>query len=192
MKGPGHGPPPQPKGIVTPRACLASSYSRSPVIRAGTADPRNRASWRRLTRKARANLVKLCVFKRLRWFPRDGRKAGVMSTDTNSYVAVFPLYTQERNFSVRISGAVKGCRTPVADRRRIKLGRQVSDKPRGRKPRAGYAGWRRLLWGKWDRSARLDRTIGFDAVAAIGARWLSSSGEGIVAAVATVDGGLRW
>ena len=30
-----------------------------------------------------------------------------------------------------MSGVVKGCRTPVADRRRSKLDRQVSDKPQG-------------------------------------------------------------
>jgi hypothetical protein len=34
--------------------------------------------------------------------------------------------------------------------------------------------------------------IGFAAVAAIGARWLLRSGEGIVAAVETVDGSSRW
>jgi hypothetical protein len=79
-----------------------------------------------------------------------------------------------------------------ADSRRGKLGRQVSDKPQGRKPRADYAGWRSLLWGKYDWCTWQDRTIGFDAVAAIGSRWLSSSGEGIVAAVETVDGGSRW
>ncbi len=39
---------------------------------------------------------------------------------------------------------------PIADGRRSKLGRLVSDKPQGRKPRAGYAGWRSLLWGKCD------------------------------------------
>ncbi len=117
-----------------------------------------------------------------------------LTSSSGNSNADFPLLIAQRTNADELGTAaiVKGCRTPVADRRCSKLGRQVSDKPQGRKPRADYAGWCRLLWGKWDRSARLDRTIGFDAVAAIGARWLSSSGEGIVAAVATVDGGSRW
>ncbi len=68
----------------------------------------------------------------------------------------------------------------------------MSDKPQGRKPRADYAGWRRVLWGKWDWSARLDRTVGFAAVETSDTRWLSDSGEGIVAAVEAVDGGSLW
>jgi IS5 family transposase len=41
----------------------------------------------------------------------------------------------------------KGCRTPAADGRGHGYGRQVSDKPQGRKPRARFARWRCALWG---------------------------------------------
>ncbi len=118
----------------------------------------------------------------------------MIGTQCPLFARLRPLYIREQTFAAqsRTSAIVKGCRTPVADRRCGKLGRQVSDKPQGRKPRAGYAGWRSLLWGKCDWCTWLDRMIGFDAVAAIGSRWLSGGGEGIVAAVEAVDGGSLW
>ena len=39
------------------------------------------------------------------------------------------------------SGYVKGSRTPAADGRGHTLGRQASEKPQGRKPRAEFARW---------------------------------------------------
>ena len=103
----------------------------------------------------------------------------------------------EIHMIVRVTGAelqtsvVKGCRMPAAAERCHCLGRQVSDKPRGRKPRVGYAGWRGLLWGKCDWLAWLDRTVGFDACAAGQSRRPSNCRDGAIAAVETVDGSLR-
>ena len=101
----------------------------------------------------------------------------------------FHLRTQAGLLST--SAPVKGCRTPAAYRRRRKLGRQVSDKPQGRKPRAGYAEWCGFLWGKCDRSAWLDRTVRVDTVVASRSRRASKQGENIFAVAETVDGSSR-
>ena len=75
----------------------------------------------------------------------------------NSKISQIPSSKFQRDVHMRksqtasgASAAVKGCRMPVAQERCGELGRQASDKPQWRKPRADYAGWRHVLWGKWD------------------------------------------
>ena len=56
---------------------------------------------------------------------------------------------------VKMSAYVTGSRTPAADERGHELGRQASEKPRGRKPRDGLARWRTMEIVAFGGSVRL-------------------------------------